>query len=243
MLSTSTGIIFFLGEHDTSGERGGGEMIQTVTSHLHSQYQKLNHSKLNMPTGDGGEKPLTHYRVDRVELSVPAWRATSMAQDLLDHITHSYASHTSDASSRRLRCFYVAAKEGLDRGFASLPRDSATDPLMQIAYEQKVKELKDRYHHRGEPREKVDLVSVGVRWAPVEVQTARKVQDSYARYESAFPGAGLYGHPSQTLGRMDRAKAGSSPSALMANGTRRLALLLALIGASSLFLVMKLALT
>jgi len=78
-----------------------------------------------------------------------------------------------------LRNFYVRARSALDKGFASAGNKYPDNKyLLDSAYQQAVKELKDWYHNGGEPREKVNLTSVQISGGSLEI--AREVKKSFS---------------------------------------------------------------
>lgn len=146
------------------------EVTTTSQSYTHLQFQKSRQIYNNKDN----TIQTSYIQMDYLEISVQSLRARSAVEDIINHIDGIYQATQSSTpghndSIENLRSFYATAKESVDEGFANIKNNSSkSENLLNSAYQQTIKELKDWYHNGGKPREKVDYTSVNVEAISIE---------------------------------------------------------------------------
>jgi len=155
-------------------------MIKLISSHLNINHFKLaSQNVMEKNPGQGLIKNRSTSRIDYLDINIRSFQAKSITEDLIQLISDYYNDSPHKGTQEGLRNFYVRARSALDKGFASAGNKYPDNKyLLDSAYQQAVKELKDWYHNGGEPREKVNLTSVQISGGSLEI--AREVKKSFS---------------------------------------------------------------
>ena len=134
--------------------------------------------------GNDAVKWKGRYQMDYLEINMQSWRARSLTEDLINQINGIYHSDSrNDGSLDNLRSFYASAQRAIEEGFKKSEEDfSGHRGLLNEAYQQAVKELKDWYHNGGEPRERVNLTTLEIKSTSIELEISSRVQVTAAKH-------------------------------------------------------------